>query len=369
MTLASKLMSGRTSRYLALVAAPTMLVWLYLALVAVNGYVSRAQVMVEGEPNVAAAGAELALGLLNAGGGKSKQDALLVRNFMLSRTMLAHLDEKLDLRGHFSAPGFDVVRRLDAEASTEEFLKFYQRQLHVVVDDESLMVAVEFTAFDPEFAQRVVQQLLKHSEAFVNDISRAFAREQLRFVEDEVDQANERLKAATREMIDLQRQNEVFSPEWETEALAKILGELEGELARERTQLKALQSYLNAAAPEVVAARQRVQALEAQVAQERARLVGKQNTGLNDLMLDYQDAEVNVRLASEIYKTALATLEATRLESVRKVKFLAVMDEASLPDAVEHPRILYWTLTFFLLLNIGYFVVNLIIAAVEDHRE
>lgn len=361
--------SGRLGRYLTFVAAPTLVAGLYLLLLAADGYVSRAQVMVEQESSIAASGAEFALGLLGASGGRSKQDAVLVRDFMRSRAMLEHLDEQLDLRAHFSAPRVDVLRRLDADAPMDNFLKFYRRQLDVVVDDESLILRIEFTAFTPEFAQQVVQQLVRRSEEFVNEISRAFAREQLRFAQKEVEQANERLQAASRQMIDLQRQNEVLSPEWEVDALGRILVELESELSREHTQLKALESYLNASAPEVVTARQRVRALEAQVAQERARMVGKQSRGLNDLMLAYQDAEMNVKLSAELYKSALATLEATRLESVRKVKFLAQVDQASLPDSVEHPRVLYWTLTFFVFLNLGYFVVNLIIATVEDHRE
>lgn len=360
---------SRSGRYLLFVVAPAVLAWVYLVLLAADGYISRAQVMVEQDSSIAAAGAELALGLLNVGGGKSKQDALLVENFMRSRTMLEHLDADLDLRGHFSAPRIDVIGRLDGDASAEDFLEYFRNQLDVSIDDESLILSIAFTSFDAEFSREVVRKLIARSEVFVNEVSRQFAREQLSFIEAQVAQANERLKAASREMIELQRSNEVFSPTQETEAVGKILAQLEGELSEQQTQLKALSSYMNPGAPEVVAARQRVQALKEQIAQERGRMVGVKDGGLNDLMLAYQDAETNVRLATEIYKTALASLETTRLDSVRKVKFLASVDAPSLPDSVEHPRVLYWTLTLFIFLNIAYFVMNLIIATVEDHRE
>jgi capsular polysaccharide transport system permease protein len=369
MSLNLALPESRSGRYLLCVVAPAVLAWVYLILLAADGYVSRAQVMVEQESSSAVAGAELALGLLNVGGGKSKQDALLVENFMRSRTMLEYLDAELDLRGHFSEPLVDVIGRLDAQASAEDFLDYYRDRLIVTIDDESLIVEIEFTSFDPEYSREVVRKLIGRSEGFVNEISRQFAREQLSFVEEQVAQANERLKAATREMIALQRSNEIFSPSLEVESVGRILAELEAALAEGQTQLKALSSYMNPSAPEVVAARQRVQALKEQIAQERARMVGHKDAGLNDLMLAYQDAETNVRLTTEIYKTALASLEATRLDSVRKVKFLASVDAPSLPDSVEHPRVLYWTLTIFIFLNIAYFVMNLIIATVEDHRE
>ena len=67
----------------------------------------------------------------------------------------------------------------------------------------------------------------------------------------------------------------------------------------------------------------------------------------NDLMLAYQDADVSVRLATEVYKTALATLETTRLDAVRKVKYLISVDKPSLPDSAELPRVTYWTLMYF----------------------
>src|SRR5690606_23498023 len=122
---------------------------------------------------------------------------------------------------------------------------------------------------------------------FVNEVSRQAAREQLGFVEDQVRQANDRLQKASREMIELQRSNDVLSPEQETEAFGQILAQLEAELAKRRTELKTLAGYLNPNAPDMVAARQRVKALEAQVAQERARMVGSEGAGLNDLMLAY----------------------------------------------------------------------------------
>ncbi len=359
----------RRRRYMVLVLAPTLLTFFYLSVIAADGYVSRAQLMVEQDQSIAGAGAELALGLLNVGSGKSKQDALLAENFMRSRTMLEYVDGQLDLRSHFSAPPIDFIGRLAEEASSEEFLDYYREQLKIKIDEESLILAIEFTAFDAEFARKVVEALMSRSEVFVNEVAREFSKEQLRFVEDQVHQANDRLKEASRKVIELQRSNEVLSPMLEAESVGKIVASLEGELAEQRTQIKTMSAYLNPQAPDMIAARNRASALEAQVAQERARLVGSGAPGLNDLMLDYQDAETDVRLATEVYKTALATLEATRLESVRKVKLLINVDRPSLAESAEYPKVFYWTAIAFVLLNLAYFVLGLIVATVEDHRE
>jgi capsular polysaccharide transport system permease protein len=361
--------ASRLVRYVALVVVPALLTMLYLAVFAARGFVSQAQVMVESESSMIAAGSELAQGLLNVSGGHSKRDALVVESFMRSRSMLEHLDGELDLRSHFSRPRVDLVGRLARDASAEAFLDYYRGKLKVKIDEQSMIISIEFTAFAPEFAHRVVEKLIERSEVFVNEAARQFAREQVSFVQDQVDQANERLKSASRRVIELQRSHEMLSPQIETESVARIVASLEGELAERRTQFKAMAAYLNPQAPDMVAARNQIRALEAQVEQERARLVGSQKPGLNDLMLAYQDAETDVKLATEVYKTALATLEATRLEAVRKVKLLVSVDQPSLPDTAGHPRVLYWTATVFLLLNLAYFVLGLIVATVEDHRE
>lgn len=362
---------GRLWRYALVVLLPTVLVLLYSALIASDGYVSHAQVRVEREASVPVP--DFAAGLLSmAGGGPSRADALVVRTFMESRAMLEYLDEALDLRGHFSAPDVDVWSRLSPRASAEDFLKFYRRRLTVSVDEESHILDLQFVAHDRAFARQVTERLVARSEEFVNEVSHYLAREQLAFVQQEVSRAHEKLRQASREMVELQQRYEVFSPERETEAAGTILAGLLAELAEQRTTMKALSSYLNPNAAEVVATRQRIEALESQIAQERAAMVGTRDAdreGLNQLMLSYRDAEVNLQLAGEIYKTAIGTLESTRLETARKVKYLVSLSPPSLPDAAEHPRVGYRTGTVFVLLNLVYFVIGLIIATIRDHRE
>ncbi len=357
----------KLSRYLLCVIAPSLLALAYLGLLASDGYVSRALVLVEQDSPLAAP--EIALGILSVGGGPTKQDALVVESFMQSRAMLDDLNAQLDLFAHFSSAEVDWFSRLDPEASTEDFLAYYRDRLRLAVDEESYILSIEFVAFDPEFARRVTERLVTRSEEFVNEVSHYLAREQLAFIQGEVDRANQQLKRASREMIALQRQNDVFSPERETEAVGEILAGLEVELARQRTELKALTGYLNPDAPEMVATRGRIAALEQQAVQERARLVGSAESGLNDLMLTYQDAEVGVKLAAEVYKTALISLETTRLDAARKVKYLVSVDRPSLPDSAEQPRVWYWTLSVFVFLNLAYFVASLVFATIQDHRE
>ncbi len=359
-----------TRRYLIAVGAPTLLTLIYLSVFAADGYVSRAQVMVEHEstPGLAAA-AEMTLGALSLGSTSTKQDALVVQTFMQSRAMLNYLEKELGLRAHYSAGGVDVWGRLSADASEEDFLDYFRKRLTIDVDDATNVIDVEYVAYDAEFAQRVAQLIVKRSETFVNEIGQHLAREQMTFVNAEVEKAHQRVQDTSRALILLQRKYDLFSPEKESESTGLILSGLNQELSMQRVELKALQAYLNPKAPEVQVAKARIEALEAQIAGEQRKLVGGDGSGLNDALLAYQDAQVNVTLAGEVYKAALASLETTRLDALRKVKYLVAISEPSAPDDAEHPRIWYWTATIFVFLNLLYFVAGLVIATIEDHRE
>ncbi|RZO83899.1 MAG: sugar transporter [Oceanococcus sp.] len=358
----------RMKRYLALVLGPTALALLYLGLIASDGYVSRASFLIE-QDSPSMSGGDMALSLLNLGGGPSRQDTLVVDAFLRSRTLLEQMQSSLDLRGHFSSDERDLFSRMDAEASQEDFLEFYRKHLHTLVDEESQIMTVEFTAHDPEYAHKVVSELVRQGEQFVNKINQSLAEEQLTFITAEVDKAATRLRQATVEMLALQRKNDVLNPQQETAAVAQILAGLEAELTRQQTELKALSGYLNPSAPDIVATKQRIDALQAQVAEERRRMVGEGRDEFSKLMLDYQNAEVNLRIAGELYKSALTSLETTRLDAVRKAKYVIPVDRANVPDSAELPRVGYWTVTVFVLLNLMYFVSGLIVATIQDHRE
>lgn len=357
----------RARLFLFIVVLPTLIIWLYQAIWASPGYVARASVLVEHDGGMAVP--TLDLGLFSLGSESSKTDALVAEHHIRSSTMLARLQQELDLRAHYSSRDFDWWQRMAKSASAEEFLDYYRAQLTTQVDQDSNVLTLELRAFDPALAHRAMQTLVRFAEEFVNDMSRDLALGQLEFLQEEVDAAHARLREASRELIDLQRDTAMLSPEQETEAAGQILGGLLQELSRQRTKQKALAEFLNPEAADLVVTRQRVKALEEQIQQERNRLVGIDGEGLNDIWLSYQDAEVNMKLATEVYKNALASLETTRMDAARKVKFMVRVAGPTLPEEAEYPRVVYSVLTAFVLLCLLYFVAGLFWAAVLDHRE
>lgn len=358
----------RRRPYAAFVLIPLAVVAFYYLLLARGGYVSRTELMVERDPLATAPSFENGL-LSLASGGSSKIDALVVADFIQSRTMLEYLDKQLDLRAHYSAPRLDFVSRLSESASAEKFLDYYRGRLDVQVDDDSLIIDLGVAAFDPELAKRMSDLIVKRSEEFVNEISRELAMQEIKFMQSELDRVNQRLKQASRDLATLQAQYKMVSPEEETTMVTQIIAGMQQELSSQKAELKTLQGYMNDGSAPIVAAKQRINALERQIEQERARQVGKTPAALNELMLKYQEAQMDVQVATDSYQGALKTMEEARLEATRNVKHLVRIAAPSRPDKALLPRRAYSVLLAFLLLNLAYFVGTLVVATVQDHRD
>jgi len=349
------------------VLGPLVVVGIYYGLWASDRYVAEAQLVVEQDSATAPAG--LDLGLLSLSGGADQNDSLIVEAFMTSPSMLAQIDALLGLREHYSSRSIDFWARLDADASLESFYSYLQDFITATVDQESNIITLRVVAFTPEMAKEISDRMTSVAEEFVNAIGQGLGAQQLAFVQGQVDQNNNRLREASNALVELQRQYEIVSPEVENATLGQIIAGLQAELAKAKTELKTKLSFLTESAPEVLASKRQVAALEKQIEQERAAQTGGEENSVSTLYLKYQEAQLAVKVATELYQASLASLESTRLEASRKVKYLVAISAAQLPDNALEPRRAYIVATWFLLLNLGYLLAMLIVATINDHRE
>jgi len=357
----------RQPLYTAIVVVPFTIALLYLVFMSSDRYVSRATLIVQSDSSTSSP--ELDLGLLSLGSNSSLQDALLVQQFIESPAMVAWLDKDLGLRQHFSAKSIDAVARLGDDVTDEQLRQYLLKHLTVTIDDASMTIELDIDAFSPEYAQSIAEAIISHSEAFVNDISHQLALEQMKFIQDELKSGNDRLKAASEDLIRYQNENQIFSPEVENTTVSQIITNMQAQLAEQNTQLKTLQSYMSPAAPEVIAAKRQIDALQRQIEQERQKQVSKSGQdALNDQLVAYSRKELELQISTDLYTNGLKTLEAVRLEASRQVKHLVRVSAPTLPDGAERPRKLYDLILLFVVLNAVYLIGTLLAATIRDHR-
>ncbi|WP_421201909.1 sugar transporter [Aeromonas enteropelogenes] len=339
---------------------------LYYGVVASDRYVSEASIIIKQADQLKMMPDALSmLGL----GGSNHQDVLVIHAYFASWDMLHRLDEALDLKAHYQSGQADWLSRLPSDASNEEFLAYYREHLTLTLDELSGILTIRLQAFDPEYARDVVSLMLKEGEGFINRLGHQVALEQLHFVESEVARSHERLQVERDKMLAFQNRHKLMSPEATSSAMLGVVSELEAELVRQDAELKRLQIYMNPKAPDVVAAKDRVEALTRQLAQEKQRLTSSDEHSLNEVNADYQAVQVQTQLAADVYKTGLVSLEQARVESYRKLKHLLVVSAPTTAQEAEYPRRLYNLATIGVLLCLFYGLVIMGLATLREHQD
>lgn len=346
---------------------PISLVFVYLFFIATPQYQSISTLVVkQADDNGLATGSPMAM--LGVDTGQNK-DAYLVQHYVLSNDMLKYLQQQLNLKQHYADTQADWLSALPTDATQEEILQYYLDKVQVEFDDVSGLLSISVKSFSAEFSQKMVAAMIKHAEQFINELGHKMAQDEVGFVEGELDRAHQKLVEQTEQLTQFQNEKQVFSTKQQSTAVMTSLAELNSLLINKQTELEALLSYMNQSAPEVVTLKNQITALKNQVANQQKRLVGKEQSALNELDIQYRNLTMQIEFSTDVYKAALLGLEKTRAEAHRKLKHLLVVAQPNLADEALYPRRLYWFITISILLMIMYSVVVMLIATVKEHKE
>lgn len=346
---------------------PFILSCCYFGFIASDRYVAEAKVIIKQAENGGKGSFDIPL--LGSSSSTGKQDAYLVRDFILSLDMLNQLDTTLALRAHYQNKDADLLSRLWESDPQEEFLNYYRKHLTISYDELSGVLAIQAQAFNPEFAQKIVQTILQQSENYINQINIQLAKEQMRLFQVELERASEHLRQSKQQMLGFQDQYQLFSPEQESGAKLTMVNELEAELTHLRAELNNLRAYMNDTAPDILALKAKIRALENQLQIERRKLVGDGNNTFSDVNARYADLMLDLEFATDLYKTALVSLEKARVEAYQKLKHLVVVDSPSLAEEAKFPRRIYNLASILVILLLLYGTLQITVATIREHRD
>jgi capsular polysaccharide transport system permease protein len=368
----AKALRRQRSRRLALrlglyVLLPSALATTYYAGFATPQFESHATFTVlssEQRPALGVGG--LLAGLAEGVGGG--HDALIVRDYVLSRDMLARLNKERGFIAHYQSRSADFISRLGANASFEEAYEYFGHKVTCDYDQVSGAVTVHVRAFSPEQAASLSAAILSYSEEMVNKLSDRERRDRTAYADAGVKRAEERLTAARKVIVELQRQHSEFNPLATATSLMSIRTSLEGELAKARAEVMQLRSYMQDDAPQLRAAKERVKAISAQVAGESRKLVDPVKPGgLNSSFSEFEAAMVEKEFAQKAYESSMATLEVARADADRQHRYVAIIASPSKPDEATYPHRIRAALTSFLVCFLLWGTITMMTAAVREH--
>jgi capsular polysaccharide transport system permease protein len=347
---------------------PLLISLIYFYLIGRDRYLVSSEVVVRKASDPAQAG--LSLGsLLGGGNQQSLEDARYLRTYLQSPQVLEDLDRVLDFKAAYAKKGLDLYAGLDSHASREIAFEFFKRQVSISLDEVSGELAIRSYGFTPDKALSLNQFLINQAEIFVNRLNQDVYRKQIDFALQQVKLNSDRVKAASLQLQQFQRQNQVLDAKSEGQGDLGFISALEGELAKQRVQLATLRrQFRDPKAPEIDASQAQVQELQQQIRQERQALVSPGGKNLSQKAAKQAELEANLSFATDLYKAAVTSAEKNRVDSLQQQRFMAVLSKPLKPEDPSQ----YWRhkgfLTALSILVVGFALTKFLLGMADSHR-
>ena len=312
-----------------------------------------------------------ALATASSGGVPSLagQEAYIVANYIRSAAIFADLPADLDPRRIYSRPEADFWARLSTDASLEALTTYWRGMVSTYVDGPSGMVTVDVRAFRPADARNLVGAILEASEKLVNRMSERARNDAIVSSEAEVRRTEGLVREALNDMKTYRDSVGFIDPGSAATSTSQLLMQAMAERIRLQSDYFVASRAMSPTAPTVVAQKARIDSLDEQIEQLKAKLTGASKEGrtVAASLVRYEELELKRIFAEKLYTMAQESLERAKLRAERQNLYLTVFVPALEPQEARFPQ----RLSLSLLIPVGLLVVwgifALIVATVEDH--
>jgi len=365
-----KLKNVEVQRYLWLVmiATPMLLLLVYLLIFSQPRFVSESKVAVKRPADIDTASLNVGL-LLGGSTSSSAEDSLYLKEYINSPDMMHTLNKQLNFHQAFGESGLDFFYHLSIHATNEQLLDYYRQRISASYDEKNGLLTIQTQGFTPEFALQFNRAVLKESERFINELSHQISREQMKFAEEQLQQARVRLNTSKQALITYQNSHNILDPLASAEAATTLVNSLWAKKIEMEAGLRNLLTYLRSDAPQVVSARNAISSLQSQIDQEQSKITAPEGKKLNSMAADFEEIKSQAVFEGDLYALALKAFEKTRVESARKLKTLATISTPQQAQESAFPNVPYLLMSWLLVCCLLYGVTRLLLTIIEDHRD
>ncbi len=197
-----KLGRARAMRMALFILLPVIATVFYLNGVATHFYQSDAVFTIQ--TNEASAQPDIAGGLAPTILPPSLQDALMVREYILSRKMMEKIEAEHGYISYFMDSDIDPVARLyGSNLLGRDALAFYRQRVQINVDIQEGILRLRVQALNPADAMKFADIILGYAEAHVNMLSEKIQDDQIAYMQSAADDAESLLKKARKKVVDM----------------------------------------------------------------------------------------------------------------------------------------------------------------------
>jgi capsular polysaccharide transport system permease protein len=355
---------AKTPWFVWTVVLPTVCVALYYLVFAADQYVSEAQFLVRGpQPqSISLLGQVLGSSALH----QATEETGGVEAFLTSHDAVSALQRKLDLKEMFRKTGLDFLGRLRSNPTPEDLLGYYRKHVKVATNTNTGVTTLSVRAFDPDDSKRISEELLEQSEQLVNRFSARAEADALKIARNEVDQAEGKLLNINQELTRFRNDKGAIDPAKSSALLMQEVSTIDTQLSTETAKLAQMRANLHAGAPDLKQQEIKVASLQGALNSKRATLTGGKDS-MAPVVGDYERLSLEQEFANKEYTSALASLEAARLDAQRQHLYLVRVVEPNRAEKSLYPARGLAILTVFVSLCVAYGIGWLILAGIREH--
>lgn len=361
--------SMRARLFFSLVVLPSVVVAVYLFLIAAHRYVSEASFIVRSAAyqGAMAAGSSQAAMLASSRGAGDLADA--VNSYIKSRDMVEQLEKDNKLREIMSREESDFFYRFPniySRDNREELYKHFRTMVSVEYDKTSGISTIAAVTFRPEDSQALVNALLGHAEELINRLNERMVRDAETYAQSVVNRAQENLVDLGVRLVKFRNAAGSVDPSRESASALEQIAQMTTELAEMQASLQQ-QISLSPSSPAIPPLRERIRTYQEQIDREKLKIVGADRS-LSGRLAEFEKLTLERQLAGRQMDSALANLTSARQDAQRQHLYLQRIIQPNVADEAKYPRRFLTLAAAFGLFLAIFIVVNSVLKGFREHQ-
>ncbi|MEP2027694.1 MAG: hypothetical protein ABJI96_03180 [Paracoccaceae bacterium] len=297
-------------------------------------------------------------------------DTDILYEFVQSAQLVRAIDGELDLRGYFSEHySSDPIFAFDPTGTIEDLTDYWQRMVNIFYDASSGLIEIRVNAFEAEAANIIAIAIFEHSSDMVNKLSAIAREDAIRYAQDDLDFAIERLRSAREALSKFRSRTQIIDPQADLQGQMGVINTLQQNLATSLIEIDLLRETSRATDPRIAQAERRIAVIRNRIDDERAKFgSGSLNIGEDyvEIIGEFERLNVDAEFAEQAYVSALAAYDSANAEALRTTRYLAAYLEPRVAEQALYPQRLIIVLIAAVFLALAWSVICLIYYSIRD---
>ena len=369
--------SGRGSHalfisFIVCVVLPAIVASIYYFALASNQYVSQFRFAVTDSSSPTSTSDVSGLSSLLGGiTAPNSSQNYLVTDYLTSPEVVDQLQSKINLISIYSKKTIDWWSRFNPSQPIEKFIPYWKSMVTANYDPVTGLAMAQVRAFSPKDAHLIATEMVKLAERLVNNIATRPQKNAVRYAENDVRQAEDRLKTIRAEMTKYRDKERVIDPNSSVVTSNVTLAQsLRASLVQLHTELSSLtQQHIDKNAPTIRVLQSRIDATRKQLTAIEAQ-IGQATNGnqpLSNVVGQYEQLNLELQFAQNMVTSTMQTLEQARANAAAQHLYITPYVQPTMPESSTYPKRIQSILVLAFYCTAAWFVGVLLFRSIREH--